>query len=155
LSVQVFISSQLMGFGNRYYKINIWILIHFHKFNGNKDSHFWAIQMKVKQKFLCFGAFIIKDGTQVRFWQDRWLGNSILREQYPCLSNMARHEQDNAANVFSTSPLDISTTTEMIFYPPHLFWPALDPELMKASVPSSTARGWWGALVSVRATNRN
>lgn len=38
--------------------------------NGN--SHFWASLMKAKQEFLRFGTFIIKDGTQVRFWEDKW-----------------------------------------------------------------------------------
>jgi hypothetical protein len=36
----------------------------------NGDSHFWASLMKVKRDFLRFGSFIIKDGSQVRFWED-------------------------------------------------------------------------------------
>jgi hypothetical protein len=36
----------------------------------NGDSHFWARLMKVKRDFLRFGTFIIKDGSQVRFWED-------------------------------------------------------------------------------------
>jgi hypothetical protein len=54
----------------------------------NGDSHFWASLMKVKRDFLHFGTFIIKDGSQVRFWEDIWLGNKTLREQYPSLYNI-------------------------------------------------------------------
>ena len=49
----------------------------------NRDSHFWANLMKVKNDFLKFGTFTIKNGSQVRFWEDIWLGNRPLRQQYP------------------------------------------------------------------------
>ena len=55
----------------------------------NGDSHFWASLMKTKQEFLKFGTFIVKDGSQVRFWEDRWIGNITLREHYPKLYNIA------------------------------------------------------------------
>jgi len=54
------------------------------------DSHFWASLMKVKNDFLKFGSFTIKDGPQIRFWEDVWLGNRSLREQYPQLYNITR-----------------------------------------------------------------
>ena len=54
------------------------------------DSHFWASLMKVKRDFLRFGTFIIKDGSQVRFWEDIWLGNRSLRDQFPQLYNIFR-----------------------------------------------------------------
>jgi hypothetical protein len=63
------------------------------------DSHFWASLMKIKRDFLKFGTFLIKDGSQVRFWEDRWLGNSTLRELYP---------QDMVAVVLSTQPSNVS-----------------------------------------------
>jgi hypothetical protein len=56
------------------------------------DSHFWAGLMKVKSDFLRFGTFTIKNGTQIRFWEDQWLGTSPLREQYPCLYHIVRHK---------------------------------------------------------------
>jgi hypothetical protein len=70
--------------------------------------------MKVKNEFLCFGTFLIKNGSQVRFWEDTWLGNSTLREQYPSLYNIARHKQDTIVEVFSTSPLNISWRRDLI-----------------------------------------
>jgi hypothetical protein len=55
--------------------------------------------MKIKRDFLKFGTFLIKDGSQVKFWEDRWLGNSTLRELYP---------QDTVASVLSTQPSNVS-----------------------------------------------
>jgi hypothetical protein len=80
----------------------------------SRDSHFWARLMKVKNEFLCFGTFLIKNGSQVRFWEDTWLGNSTLREQYLSLYNIARHKHDTIAEVFSTSPLNISWRRDLI-----------------------------------------
>jgi hypothetical protein len=68
--------------------------------------------MKVKHDFLPFGSFVIKDGCQVLFWVDKWLGNSPLSEQYPCLYNIARHKQRNVAEVFSSPP--VSSHGDMI-----------------------------------------
>jgi len=80
-----------MVLGSRSYAINILGLNLWCKSNGRSgDSHFWASLMKVKRDFLRFGNFVIKDGSQVRFWEDIWLGNSPLREQYPQLYNIVK-----------------------------------------------------------------
>ena len=42
---------------------------------------------------------MIKDGSQVRFLEDSWLGNSPLRDQYPKLYNIVRKKQDTVADV--------------------------------------------------------
>jgi hypothetical protein len=39
-----------------------------------------------------------------------------------------------------TNLLSSHATTEMIFHPPHLSRPVLDPELMRALLPGPTAR---------------
>ncbi|WVZ90234.1 hypothetical protein U9M48_036551 [Paspalum notatum var. saurae] len=54
------------------------------------DSHFWSCLMKVKLDFLRFGTFIVKDRSQVKFWEDNWLDGTPLRNQYPSLYNIAR-----------------------------------------------------------------
>lgn len=56
------------------------------------DSYFWAGLMRVKQHLFHFSTFTIKDGTQTIFWEDTWLGNSPLCDQYPSLYNIVRHE---------------------------------------------------------------
>ena len=49
------------------------------------DSHLWAGLMATKKFFFPLGSFSIKDGSKIRFWEDKWLGNSTLRESIPCL----------------------------------------------------------------------
>ena len=72
------------------------------------DSHFWARLMKVKHDFWRFGTFTIRNGSQVRFVEDIWLGTSTLRDQYPCLYHIARYKHVSVADVFNTLPLVLS-----------------------------------------------
>ena len=55
--------------------------------------------MATKKSFFRYGTFDIKDGTEIRFWEDKWLGNTTLREQYPTLYNIVRHKSDTLASV--------------------------------------------------------
>lgn len=43
-------------------------------------SHFWPGLMTSKKYLFHFGSFAIKDGSEILFWEDRWLGNASLRE---------------------------------------------------------------------------
>ena len=70
--------------------------------------------MKVKNDFLKFGSFIIKDGSQIRFWEDVWLENKSLREQYPHLYNITRKKQDTVADILSTPIPNISWRRDLI-----------------------------------------
>jgi hypothetical protein len=63
--------------------------------------------MKVKDTFLNLGSFILKNGTQIRFWEDRWLGLQPLMTQYPSLYNIARKKSATVASVFKTVPLNV------------------------------------------------
>ena len=63
------------------------------------DSHFWAGLMAAKKQFFLFGSFNIKDGSEIRFWEDKWLGTTSLREEYPALYNIVRHKRDTLATV--------------------------------------------------------
>ena len=78
------------------------------------DSYFLASLMKVKRDFLRFGTFIIKDGSQVRFWKDTWLGNNPLWDQYPQLYNIVRKKQDTVADELSTHILNLSWRRDLI-----------------------------------------
>jgi hypothetical protein len=42
------------------------------------DSHFLVGLLKAKRDFLRFGSFNVKDGSQVRFWEDIWLASTPL-----------------------------------------------------------------------------
>ena len=37
--------------------------------------------------FLRYGSFLIKDGTEIQFWKDFWLGNVPPQKQNPALYN--------------------------------------------------------------------
>jgi hypothetical protein len=47
------------------------------------DSHFWRGLMRVKDEVLSNGSFVIKDGTNTRFWDDTWIGDKPLKDTYP------------------------------------------------------------------------
>jgi hypothetical protein len=42
--------------------------------------------MASKKYFFSYGTFSIKDVSKIMFWEDRWLGDASLREQYPVIS---------------------------------------------------------------------
>ena len=58
--------------------------------------------MKVKRAFLRFGTFHIKNRSQMRFWEDTWLGNRPLRHKYPQFYNIVRKKQHTVGEVLST-----------------------------------------------------
>ena len=72
------------------------------------DSYFWTSLMGVNDNFLSLGRFLLKDGSQIRFWEDIWLGNHTLKSQFPSLFNIVRRRHATVAKVFSTTPLNIS-----------------------------------------------
>jgi hypothetical protein len=90
------------------------------KYLGNKtltqvnrklgDSQFWIGLMNIKDKFLSMGNFKLQDGKQIRFWEDKWLGDNTLKEQYPNLYNIVPKKSARVAKIFSTRPLNVSFT---------------------------------------------
>jgi hypothetical protein len=45
--------------------------------------------MHVKNEFFKRGYFKIGDGTSVKFWEDIWMEDLPLSQQYPALYNIA------------------------------------------------------------------
>jgi hypothetical protein len=72
------------------------------------DSQFWTGLMNVKNQFLTFGNFRLQNDTQIKFWEDIWLGNSTLRDQYPNLYNIVRRKNATVSDALSTVPYNIS-----------------------------------------------
>jgi hypothetical protein len=68
------------------------------------DSHFWAGLMSTKRYFFPHGVFSIRDGSEIRFWEDKWLGNTTLRDQYPALYHIVRQKGDTLAKVLESFP---------------------------------------------------
>jgi hypothetical protein len=112
----------------------VWHTLLKRKFMGTKalsqvlwkpgDSHFWAGMMATKKFLFHYGTFSIKDGSQIRFWEDSWLGNSPLSEQFSALYSIVHRKSDTIALVMATSPLDVTFRRDL--YGPRLVaWNAL------------------------------
>jgi hypothetical protein len=63
--------------------------------------------MAAKRHFFPFGSFSIKDGSQIKFWEDTWIMDSTPREQYLALYNIMHHKGDTLTKVLETSPPSI------------------------------------------------
>jgi hypothetical protein len=63
--------------------------------------------MAMKKHFFGHGTFSIKVGSEVRFWEDKWLGNATLQEQYPTMYAIVRHKGDTISRVLESSPLNV------------------------------------------------
>jgi hypothetical protein len=80
--------------------------------------------MATKKYFFGHGRFSIKDGSEVRFWEDKWLGSTSLREQYPALYGIVRHKGLTIAHVLETSPPNV-TFRRNLYGPRLVSWEAL------------------------------
>nr|AAP04197.1 hypothetical protein [Oryza sativa Japonica Group] len=72
------------------------------------DSHFWSELMKVKNTFLDMGSWIVNDGEQIRFLEDKWLGNLALKDKYPSLYAIVRRRLSSIATVIGSVPLNVA-----------------------------------------------
>jgi hypothetical protein len=72
------------------------------------DSHFWAELMATKKHFFGHGNFLIQDGSEVCFWEDKWLGTTTLREQYPALYDIVCHKGDTISHVLESNPPNVT-----------------------------------------------
>ena len=70
--------------------------------------------MVTKKYLFSYGSFSIKDGSKIRFQEDKWLGNATLREQYPALYNIVRHKGDTIAMVMESFLPNVTFRTDLI-----------------------------------------
>jgi hypothetical protein len=63
--------------------------------------------MRVKDGFCKRGSFVIGNGLGTCFWEDVWLGNILLANQYPILYDIVRSKNVLVADVLNQSPLNI------------------------------------------------
>ena len=66
------------------------------------DSQFWKGLMSVKDDFFKRGKFELGAGTNISFWDDVWLGDAPLSQQYPSLYNIAKKKISFCSNRTST-----------------------------------------------------
>ena len=72
------------------------------------DSHFWSGLKEMKDLFLSLRVFKVHSGDQTRFWEDLWLGNKILKDEYPELYRITRRKNVTVASVLNSRPLNVS-----------------------------------------------
>jgi hypothetical protein len=64
--------------------------------------------MKIKELVLSCGSFMVKDGTQIRFWEDTWVGITPLKQQFPTIFNIAHDPHATVASVMGGEQYNIS-----------------------------------------------
>jgi hypothetical protein len=72
------------------------------------DSPFWKGLMKVKDDFFSKASFEVGNGLDTRFWEDIWLGDKPLAQQYSSLYRIVNHKNVLVANVLQGFPLNIA-----------------------------------------------
>jgi hypothetical protein len=63
--------------------------------------------MGVKDAFFERGSMEVGNGRNNRFWEDTWLGNMPLCDQYPSLYRIVNHINVTVAQVMHATPLNI------------------------------------------------
>jgi hypothetical protein len=58
--------------------------------------------------FLKRGAFKLGNGEDIRFWEDVWLGDTTLAQQYPTLYNIVQTKHVRVSTVLAHNPLNIA-----------------------------------------------
>jgi hypothetical protein len=71
------------------------------------DSPFWKGLMRVKDDFFERGSFAIGNGHLTRFWEDTWLGQTPLADQYPSLYSIVRRRNVLVSDVLANNPLNV------------------------------------------------
>lgn len=64
--------------------------------------------MKVKTDFLRLGSFTLHNGSQIRFWEDVWLGQTRFSQLYSSLYNIVHRKHATVAEVLGSLPIHIS-----------------------------------------------
>jgi hypothetical protein len=72
------------------------------------DSPFWKGLMRVKEDFFSRGSFKVGNGLTTRFWEDCWLGDAPLAQQYPSLYSIANRKQVSVADTLANRPLHVT-----------------------------------------------
>ena len=78
------------------------------------DSHFLSGLMKIKDTFLDMSSWIVNNRKQIRFWEDKWLGNLAFKDKYPSLYSIVRRKSSTIANVMRSVPLNVSFRRSLV-----------------------------------------
>jgi hypothetical protein len=64
--------------------------------------------MRIQDDFFSRGRFAVGEGSIARFWEDVWLGDIPLAQQYPSLYNIIYRKYSLVASVLAQTPLNIT-----------------------------------------------
>jgi hypothetical protein len=70
--------------------------------------------MRIKDEVLSKGSFVIKYGTNTRFWDDTWIGDKLLKDTYSSLYHIARDRHVTVSKVMSSRPLNFSFRRSLV-----------------------------------------
>ena len=98
--------------------------------------------MKIKSTFISIGTFQLNSGSQIRFWEDRWIGNATLKVQYPSFYHIARRKHATVASVFSTVPLNV-TFRRSLHGPNLILWHELVTKIYRVQLNNNKDTFWW------------
>lgn len=63
--------------------------------------------MKANNTFLNMGSWIVNNGQQTRFWEDKWLGNMAFKDKYPSLYAIVQRKGFSIASVMRSIQLNV------------------------------------------------
>ena len=92
----------------------MWVLRRYPKYTEAWGLSFLGRTNGNEEIFFHYGSFSIKDGSEIRFWEDKWLGSATLREQYPAMYNIVHHKGDSIANVLESFPPNVTFRRDLI-----------------------------------------
>ncbi len=84
------------------------------KVSLQSDSHFLSGLIKVKDTFLDMSSYIVNNRKQIRFWEDKWLGNLAFKDKYPSLYSIVRRKSSTIANFMRYVPLNVSFRRSLV-----------------------------------------
>lgn len=73
--------------------------------------------MIIKENFLSLGKFRIKIGNKIRF-EDSWLGNQLLKTQYPTLFNSVHKKQAKVTDISGSVPSNVEFRRALVVNKP-------------------------------------
>jgi hypothetical protein len=101
----------------------------------------------VKEHFLNLGHFQLNNSGNIHFWEDRWLGNFTLSQQYPSLYAITHQRNVSVTSVFSTIPLNIAFQRGLVGNNLAL-WLRLVARVAHVRLNGEPSRFIWGLLQS-------
>lgn len=73
------------------------------------------VRTNESQRSTYFGRIIsLQNGTQIRFWEDTWIGDKPLGMTYSALYNLVKKRNVTIANVLRTRPLNVASRRALV-----------------------------------------